>query len=394
MKKLQANKRKYFSDESLELSFEVCNIKTIKLKNNYIFIASQIIRFKNSIYQSNQMPESKLEKFVMERFVIFNYISFDSLKYFLENNLKKVVTRDELVNNFLVDQEKQEKVFETVIDMTKHVIEKMNETTVKEGSTFHINLQNVFLASNSNSNFGNIAISGSENVSEKTMNQFEKTFVEPLIKLQNEVSSLSNSIEKAYAFKSNSCNVEKEGVQITVEVEDLKEMLKFFIKYLLPFFTDEKVVEKLNNEWWNIDIDDKESMTLIGNIAKAKQSFSNTDFKNELTTKIPESISSFSVPINNSDIVYYWAMMFAYGDLNQMRISVPFQHLKKISLHVQALIEHYKKPNVILKNFHNNLTVQVSKLIIKQIDELTADAKEEKQLTRFITKEYLNEKFK
>ncbi len=369
----------------------------MNIHKKFIFIMLQIIRLKNSFYQFHQVKKPKLYEFIMERFAIFNYINFDSLKYFLENYLKKEVTCEDLVNIFLNDQEKKEQVFDTVINMTTNFIKKLFGKTVKDGAVYNINLQNVFLTSDSIATFGDITISGSENVPNETINKLKEIMVEPLMKVEKTINSLNNSIEKAlYTFTPTICDVEKEGVEITVEVKDLNEMLKFFIKYLLPFLSDKKTVEKLDNKWFNVDIDDKDSMTFIGNIAKAqKKSFNtNSNLQNELSATISESVS-LSGQVNNFDAVYYWAMMFAYGDLNEMRISVPPQHFQKISLHARALIEIYKQQNIIMQNnFHSKITVQVSELVIQQIEELTVEINERKQLTRRITKEYVNKHFK
>ena len=224
-------------------------------------------------------------------------------------------------------------------------------------------------------------------------NHFESIFIKLQEDFNKDFNKLQDFVEKAYKFQSENVSVKENGVQVTVKVENITKMLSYFIKILLPFITDKKIIDELNkHEFLNTDDD---PMTFEGNIKRPKNKTFNTDsgFQNELSNKVSPSISTFNIPISCPDIVLHWAMMFAYGNLKKMR-KIPLRHFQSISIHAESIIENYSKQDNLMKNAFNNLTIDVAKLIIKQINELTDEVKEEDQLTRFITIEYINENYK
>lgn len=362
-----------------------------------------MIRFKNSFYKFNQVQESKLEEFVMKRFTIFNYISFDSLQLFFETSNPKKVTREELVNNLLTDQEKQEQVFNKVEDViTNKVLTNMSKTKVQNGSIITYILNGVFINADSDATYRDIEIN-SGGVSQEKHDQLGNMLVERIKKLENKINFLQNSVDK-YNIKSEDFNVDQNGVQVKIKIEDIQTLLSFFINFVLPFINEETTPENfVDDKWLGEGAKNKVFMTLIENLAQEKTNrkktnnsdMTNAKLRNELKEKISESISTVSIPIGNYDLVMYWAMMFAYGDLNQMRNKIPLRHFKSISIHAENIINSYQNQNEIMKNSHNNLTVHVANLIIKQIDELTDEViKETDQLERYITIDYLNKQFK
>ncbi len=348
----------------------------------------QIIRFEMFIDQINQENKLKLEELVLERFLILKYINFDSLKLSLETFFKKEVTCEELVQNFLEDEEIQKNVYETL----KKGFENVSKKAEKDNSVFNLNLHNVFWNNNGKMIMRDVSINETV-ISKEIENNIKNHFDFMFIKLQEDFNKWQNSVEKAFKLQSENFSVKENGVQVTVKVENFKKMLSYFIKILLPFITDKKIIDELNkHEFLNTDDD---PMTFDGNVKRPKNKTFNTDdgFQNELSNKVSPSISTFNIPISCPDIVLHWAMMFAYGNLKKMR-KIPLRHFQSISIHAESIIENYSKQDNLMKNAFNNLTIDVAKLIIKQINELTDEVKEEDQLTRFITIEYINENYK
>lgn len=243
-------------------------------------------------------------------------------------------------------------------------------------------------------------MNSSATIPTETVKLFEKLFINYFDKFLEEINSLKDFIEKKLTIKQNNFCINDNGVQVTMNVvkketdkNNFEKMLNCFVEILMPFITDENVIEKMKNKGEKIESFKSENSEIINVDINQSNLPNNKNYQNEFAAKASKTISSVSVPMNNSDLVYYWAMTFACGNFETLR-KIPWQKFQNISIQAKSIIDEYNKQDKLMKTIYCNQTIDVAKLIIKQINELADNAKEDDQLFRFITIEDLNKSFK